>query len=768
MVLCERLQDRVPQVREAAAHGLLRLQSPEDSECEAIAKLCWLAENDRVVSVRKAALRSLAISRSSLCAILSRTRDTSAEVRVAAFEVLQQKVSPMSLSVEQRSALVQTGTKDRDERVQRACENMIEHNWFVRVGEDLRDIARLFDERHEASIEPCIWHLFNRGKLPVDMKFIHDPLNAVDRYFNEKYARLEQRERERPTKGGVALRDDADDEDDEATDARQAKTQKEGHKQQEEVEREEDEEEAEPAFFNFHDVFLWRMWIEFASISRNEAAFEALVPSPHAFEQLTQLRQLDKHGKVAHQLLLIAHFVGRSTDTFGQGVLSSSLAHLLQNLQIGNEQVVLALKRLNELHLRSSDFLRSALELLVEVREPIDIFKAPEAIAIVEEDTREFNELVDKCQRAEKALKTLPPNGKRAAAARRLIEEMEARLEVLARDEAHRVDFLDMLEVRSLVMLECIVRLRRKSALADGMLVAQLEQIVPAALVHPTNAAIVLFAMRCAASLSLLCRDHAVAHLPMFAAYATGNIAVGTEGEPVGENDRCILQLLGLEALFDCLCLYGTGVVDFAGIASGLVHQMKSKTRAIRTCAVEGFAKLFLFQRLREPEFFTPLLIQYFNPNTEDDARLRQCLTFFFRVFCSANEHKMLICYAAEELLELITSLRSKLFRDLNVSHVIRLVAELAFTTDTPSSTKIPHALLAELLLNLINRLSPQSTEANKIAVGLKFCKQAQSATPDVLAHLSWLVESASERVTGADARRSLLAFATSLSGHSE
>jgi len=59
----------------------------------------------------------------------------------------------------------------------------------------------------------------------------------------------------------------------------------------------------------------------------------------------------------------------------------------------------------------------------------------------------------------------------------------------------------------------------------------------------------------------------------------------------------------------------------------------------IRTVCAEGFARLMCAGRIISPSLFSRLLLHWYNPVTEDDTRLRQCLGTFFPQYAFASRY---------------------------------------------------------------------------------------------------------------------------------
>jgi len=158
-----------------------------------------------------------------------------------------------------------------------------------------------------------------------------------------------------------------------------------------------------------------------------------------------------------------------------------------------------------------------------------------------------------------------------------------------------------------------------------------------------TNHKIRLLAVEC---LGLFCIQDtevaAVQHLPLFL--------------QICSSDTEELQIVAMKTLFDILLCskwqqrettreleddyaprstHGEDVENLeAECIKFLAERLTSNSVRIRTCAVEGFAKLLVTRRAPIcVSTLTCLLLLYFDPFTEEDFTLRQCLSVFFPIF---------------------------------------------------------------------------------------------------------------------------------------
>ncbi|GJD09378.1 Condensin complex subunit 3 [Galdieria sulphuraria] len=117
-----------------------------------------------------------------------------------------------------------------------------------------------------------------------------------------------------------------------------------------------------------------------------------------------------------------------------------------------------------------------------------------------------------------------------------------------------------------------------------------------------------------------------------------------------------------------------------------LAERLTSNSVNIRTCAVEGFAKLLLTRRIpTSVTILSCLLLLYFDPFTEDDFNLRQCLSVFFPVFSiSFLENVLLIekCFFSV----INTILDAPPSKSLSEASVLQVAEYLLYLTNASAS----------------------------------------------------------------------------------
>ena len=162
--LVRRLQDKIPQVRRAAAFAVNRLQDKDDDNDPVRKGLILMMDHDSNKDCRKSALQFLEISRPSVKSILRRCRDLSDDVRKCAFEKLH-GVHLHALSIHARVNLLKSGLTDRSSIAQDACSKSLTMRWLPGVGNDIIKFLSLLDvENYENECETILRHILKENK----------------------------------------------------------------------------------------------------------------------------------------------------------------------------------------------------------------------------------------------------------------------------------------------------------------------------------------------------------------------------------------------------------------------------------------------------------------------------------------------------------------------------------------------------------------------------------------------------------------------------
>ncbi|KAL0058503.1 chromosome condensation complex Condensin, subunit G [Marasmius tenuissimus] len=110
------------------------------------------------------------------------------------------------------------------------------------------------------------------------------------------------------------------------------------------------------------------------------------------------------------------------------------------------------------------------------------------------------------------------------------------------------------------------------------------------------------------------------------------------------------LKLNVLKIIFDLLILYDG---DFLGRSEEISHQIitfvlqmleSEESSQVQTVLCVGICKLLLSGQVTDTRVLASLILTYVSPATSDNAELRQCLTYFFPLYCyssSQNQSRM-------------------------------------------------------------------------------------------------------------------------------
>ncbi|GAA6000576.1 hypothetical protein JCM10207_004558 [Rhodosporidiobolus poonsookiae] len=106
-----------------------------------------------------------------------------------------------------------------------------------------------------------------------------------------------------------------------------------------------------------------------------------------------------------------------------------------------------------------------------------------------------------------------------------------------------------------------------------------------------------------------------------------------TEGE---------LQVKVLQTLFDLLVLHGINFGEERGFGTSIIigfltSALDQEDNRASATAVVGIAKLLLSGMITDEEIINRLVLLYFASDTIDNQELRQCLSYFFPVYCYSN-----------------------------------------------------------------------------------------------------------------------------------
>ena len=162
-VLLQRVYDKIPLVRVHALLGLSHMQDITDTDCPITAAFLDLMEKDTSPDVRRCAVMHVVLSKTTLPAVIARTRDIKDAVRRSAFSVLSEKCFVQNFSIKQRIQLLSDGIRDRSERVKEACVFGLLRSWCHTLDGDFLNLLRRLDVESSSDIaELALKSLFNQ------------------------------------------------------------------------------------------------------------------------------------------------------------------------------------------------------------------------------------------------------------------------------------------------------------------------------------------------------------------------------------------------------------------------------------------------------------------------------------------------------------------------------------------------------------------------------------------------------------------------------
>ena len=451
--LLERTNDKIPDVRLMAVQAIARLQDAENEDCPIVTKLTEMIQHDPTMSVRKAALSAVAISATSLTAVLSRTRDVKDDIRAEAYRILGEKILFSSFSREKLVDIVMDGLKDRVETVQKACADMLYENWFAQA-KSLENLIHAFFAQDEEAEDPA----FESRAIEASEIVIKKILEAMDR--DGKRIRWDFL----PASASMELTEE--------------------------------------------QVLIWRVHCEYAKAKIGKMAnaadeLEDLLPDiPLA---CLLIRKYEDNIFVCQELLKIASYIDLS-DEGGRRILGGISRELLLSPTMSEEVIPLLMKQLARVYRNEHELIQLTLEIIADVREPLDMFCTEEAeMALQEQADRlvELNTLIEELQ-AEKEEHVENQEYAEAAKLKEELDKYQAEFDTLHATELDREDMEEYVYVRALSITEQLLSGTKQNLKHPG--IAGLLEALLLPSVYNTNVAVRTSGLRCLGIFCLLDR----------------------------------------------------------------------------------------------------------------------------------------------------------------------------------------------------------------------------------------------------------------------
>jgi condensin complex subunit 3 len=623
----DRLDDRAPAVRAEAVCAVQRLQDPTDPADPIVSRFIEMMQEDPSGDVRKTVVCNVAICKATLKEIVHRTRDVHPPTRRASFRVLANYVNIKNLKISQRTELLSDGLKDRDEKVQKECAKMC-LSWLANCEQDVLTLLRLVD-------------------VEVRNKRYQKPRHLLFFFLKKTYKVAEEGAEEllkilfRDAQGGCPVRVDPN-----------------------------EKLSSEAALYMRVISDYWRKKVD--DINAQEA-FETQVPELSAVCKMMEMNT--GNDFVLKQLLLIASMRDFS-DEVGRMTLSSLLRSLLPSPQISQFLVEPIIKVLSQCHSYEQEFIQVVLEMVADVREPLDLLQSDEARAGFHKALQRRDEMRVTYAKLKKIarISTQQKQHEQAAKAERKALALKAELDAAEESIATRSRVEEHIWYRILCVTELMLESTKQGgrhpglhSLLDGVLMPSLAQ---------TSTVIRVKALRCLAMYCLLDRTTTTVHM---------HIKKFLDATQTGELEE---RLTAVKSLFDIGMLYGFKSVKEDDLISRLSKYVtdEAEDQQMRGLVVEGFAKLFLMGQCHDETMLGNLLMLFFAPSTGKDVRLRQCLSVFFPTFAFSLRVNQALCAktAIPTLRRLLLADPSSSFRKIDWSLFCKFLAHL---TDSRHAT---------------------------------------------------------------------------------
>ncbi|GAA5884953.1 hypothetical protein JCM6882_007168 [Rhodosporidiobolus microsporus] len=229
-----------------------------------------------------------------------------------------------------------------------------------------------------------------------------------------------------------------------------------------------------------------------------------------------------------------------------------------------------------------------------------------------EEDEEEEDEEMDEQQRAVRRAQRKAERKRRRKSAVRGPEDAERRKEL---------DLRCLFVVKAL--LERVMSALQENSMLHGLVA---ELIVPS--VKTKDYDVRAQGLICLGLCCLLDKSMALDSFQLLARQSEA-----TEGE---------LQVKVLQTLFDLLTLHGINFGEERGFGTDIIlgfltSALDQEDNRAAATAVVGIAKLLLSGMVTDEEILNRLVLLYFASDTVDNHELRQCLSYFFPVYCYSN-----------------------------------------------------------------------------------------------------------------------------------
>ncbi|KAH7887136.1 nuclear condensing complex subunit [Phlebopus sp. FC_14] len=599
--LIERVHDKETLIRVQAVVALSKLcgsEDPsdvEDDEKTAVDVLLETLSCDPAAEVRRATLLNIPITPRTLDTILGRTRDTDTIMRKLVYSAVLEKncmsqdhssvgvVHPRLLSIAQRELIVRNGLGDREPAVRAAAGSLL-GTWV--------DFARGDSKVEEGkTVEDDVLDLLNIFDLN-ESTIAEDALLSIFATRVDIFDQLEFK----------------DDFWGELTPGR---------------------------------TFLARVFVEHCIATKDEAKLDASLPVvthlayqiQHAYntyqedmEALEQERAIrgeadeeqlareederrDKEFVIGEMLKLAVNL--DYADEIGRRKMFQLVRDMISQEALPEPLVARCLDVLRVLSASERDLIRVVVEVVHELRDPGEAEEEGGKEAVDEEEATSFGGTPTAAKTASKTPK--PPKQ-------------------LSAEEQARADTIDLRCLSLCIgMLERVNGTFEENSTLEGILG---ELIVPA--VKRKELALREKGLVCLGLCCLIARRMALNSFQLF----LSQIQAAPE----------VLKIRVLQIVFDIMMVHEGDFLGKSGVGGEriiefLLHILNMEdSDKVQALLCIGLAKLILAGMIFDERVLKSLVVAYLSPDTVDNQELRQCLTYFFPVYCyssSVNQRRM-------------------------------------------------------------------------------------------------------------------------------
>ncbi|NXN62984.1 CND3 protein, partial [Himantopus himantopus] len=736
-----RLKDKFSNVRIQAVLALSRLQDPKDENCPVVNIYNTLLENDSNSEVRRAVLSCIAPSARTLPKIVGRTMDIKEAIRKLAYEVLAEKVHMRALSIAQRVKLLQQGLNDRSDAVKEVMKKKLLQAWLrLTEGDVLELLHRLDVENCPEVAIPVLNAMFSLSPL-------HDLAQNCKKLDSRKLIPLED--------------------------------------------------------LTSENVLYWRCLCEYLKSKGEEGEdlLEQVLPEPAIYadyllsylQNMPVLSEKQKEDFSCFENLMTKEFIGQqliliigcmdTTEEGGRKHLLGTLQKILILPATSTALISLLVERLLSIVKDDDRRIQIIAEIISEVREPIVTVDQPVDAAEIRKRELKLAEIKVKLLEAKEALEeciTLQ-DFNRASVLKETINDLEQRKNDLLK-EAEQPEIRETRVEKNdpETLLKCLMmcyELLKIMSLSTGI-GPTIKEIIESLIlpgitnVHP---AVRNMAVLCLGCCALQNKEFARQQLALLL--------------QVLQVDNIKVKLSALKAIFDQLMLFGiepfkarrdndsqkedahigtenceeesetieeeeetATVHSLLHLLSGLLD---SEFSELRTEAAEGIAKLMFSGRLISAKLLSRLVLLWYNPVTEEDSRLRNCLGVFFPLFAYANRSNQ-ECFEEAYLPTLRILLNAPAtspLSEIDVHNVSELLVDLTRPSGLKPQSKTSqdyqdstvHDSLAMKICNEI-LVDPTAPDVRIYTKALNSLELSSSSTENLLVLLNEILEKVKDK----------------------